>query len=75
MPERCSITHVDAFTSHVSVSIFQSAGLPDPEDLLEGKEKHRRYAKLRPDVEVDADALSIVIDAAYSDVRARFVAG
>ncbi len=66
-----AFAYVCAFTSHVNVGFFQGAGLSDPEGLLVGTGKYMRHVTLRPGVEVDAAALSALIDAAYADVRTR----
>jgi len=66
--------YVNAFTSHVSVGFFRGAELPDPAGLLEGTGKLMRHVKLRPDRDIDADALAALIEAAYLDIKAR-VAG
>lgn len=63
--------YVDAFSAHVNVGFFNGARLDDPARLLEGAGKRMRHVKLRPGVEVDAVALADLIDAAYSDARAR----
>ena len=69
--EDAAFAYIDAFTAHVNVGFFQGAELPDPEGLLEGTGKFMRHVKVRPDAEVDAAALSALIDAAYADVKER----
>ena len=69
-----AFAYIDAFTSHVNVGFFQGAELPDPQGLLEGAGKFMRHVKLRPGEEVDVSALSVLIDAAYTDVKARLAA-
>jgi hypothetical protein len=75
LPTACvdgaAFAYVGAFTAHVNVGFFQGAELPDPQGLLEGAGKFMRHVKLRPDVDVDAAALSALIEAAYADVKAR----
>ena len=66
-----AFAYVDAFKAHVNVGFFQGAELPDPEGLLIGSGKFMRHVKLRPDLEVDATALSALINAAYVDVKER----
>lgn len=61
--------YVNAFKAHVNVGFYRGAMLPDPAGLLEGRGKRMRHVKLRPDVEVDAEALSDLIEAAYHDIR------
>jgi hypothetical protein len=63
--------YVNAFTSHVNVGFFQGASLPDPARLLEGSGKCMRHVKLRPGTAVNATALGKLIEAAYSDIKAR----
>lgn len=48
-----------------------AALLKDPMRLLEGTGKRGRHVKLRPGREVDAAALSQLVDAAYADIKAR----
>jgi hypothetical protein len=66
-----AFAYIDAFTAHANVGFFQGAELPDPAGLLEGSGKFMRHVKVRPDVEVDAAALSALIDVAYADVKER----
>jgi hypothetical protein len=66
-----AFAYVNAFTAHASVGFFHGASLPDPAGLLEGSGKRMRHVKLRPGAEVDEDALSALIGAAYADVRGR----
>ena len=63
--------YVNVFTSHVNVGFFHGAALPDPARLLEGSGKFMRHVKLRPGTATNAAALSRLIDAAYSDIKAR----
>ncbi|MBI1840364.1 MAG: DUF1801 domain-containing protein [Verrucomicrobia bacterium] len=69
-----AFAYVDAFASHVNIGFFQGAELPDPQGLLQGAGKFMRHVKLRPGEEVDVAALSALIDAAYTDVKARLAA-
>jgi hypothetical protein len=62
---------VNVFTSHVNVGFFHGAALPDPARLLQGSGKFMRHVKLRHGTTIDAAALSRLIDAAYSDIKAR----
>ena len=61
--------HVNVFTSHVKVGVFHGAALPDPARLLQGR--FMRHVELRPGTATNAAALSRLIDAAYSDIKAR----
>jgi hypothetical protein len=61
----------NVFTSHVSVGFFHGAALADPARLLQGTGKFMRHVKLRPGTARNGAALSRLIDAAYSDIKAR----
>jgi hypothetical protein len=63
--------YVDIFKSHVNVGFFRGAELPDPAGLLEGGGKFMRHVKLRPGETIDAAALTGLIQAAYTDMKAR----
>jgi hypothetical protein len=63
--------YVNVFTAHVNVGFFQGASLPDPAGLLQGNGKFMRHVKLRPGVDVEPVALRQLIEAAYSDIKAR----
>lgn len=63
--------YVNVFTSHVNVGFFQGAALPDPARLLQGNGRFMRHVKLRPGMAVDAEAIGRLIEAAYSDMKAR----
>jgi hypothetical protein len=63
--------YVDAFTAHAAVGFFHGAMLADPAGLLEGTGKRMRHVKLRPGKDLDAEALSGLIAAAYDDIRRR----
>ncbi len=63
--------YVNVFTSHVNVGFFHGAALPDPARLLQGTGKHMRHVKLQPATPTNAAALTKLIDAAYSDIKAR----
>jgi hypothetical protein len=63
--------YVNVFTSHVNVGFFQGASLPDPAHLLQGTGKFMRHIKLKPGTPTNAAALNALIDAAYSDIKAR----
>jgi hypothetical protein len=66
---------VNVFGAHVSVGFFQGSVLKDPGRLLEGTGKFMRHVKLRPGEEADEPALRRLIEAAYSDVKARVEQG
>ncbi len=63
--------YVNVYTSHVNVGFYHGASLPDPARLLEGAGKFMRHVKLRPGRVADAEALRSLIEAAYSDIKAR----
>jgi hypothetical protein len=63
--------YVNVFTSHVNVGFFHGASLPDPARLLQGNGKSMRHVKLRLGAATNDAALSRLIDAAYSDTKAR----
>ena len=63
--------YVNVFKAHVNVGFFFGAELKDTAGLLEGSGKRMRHVKLKPGRELDAAALSALIDAAYRDVKAR----
>ena len=66
-----AFAYVNAFTAHVNVGFFRGADLADPAQLLEGTGKYMRHVKLRPGAEVDAAALTELVDAAYADMSGR----
>jgi hypothetical protein len=55
----------------VNVGFFHGAALPDPARLLQGAGRFMRHVKLRPGTAANAAALSRLIEAAYSDIKAR----
>ena len=63
--------YVNVFTSHVNVGFFHGAALPDPARLLQGTGKHMRHVKLSPGTVLNTAALGVLIEAAYSDIKAR----
>jgi hypothetical protein len=63
--------YVNIFTSHVNVGFFHGAALPDPARLLQGTGKFMRHVKLKPGTSINAAALTTLINAAYSDIKAR----
>jgi hypothetical protein len=56
---------------HVNVGFFNGAAVSDPARLLQGTGKFMRHVKLRPGTATNAAALSRLIDAGYSDIKAR----
>lgn len=65
--------YVNAFKAHANVGFYYGAMLADPAGLLEGEGKRIRHVKLRPGKELDVEALSDLIAAAYDDIRRRVV--
>ena len=62
---------VNAFTAHVNVGFFRGAEIGDPSGLLEGTGKFMRHVKLRPERDIDTDALMKLIETAYTDIKRR----
>ena len=69
-----AFAYVNAFKAHVNVGFFHGAELADPVGLLEGTGKYMRHVKLRPDGDVDATALTKLIESAYTDMKRRLEA-
>ncbi len=66
-----AFAYVDAFRAHVNVGFFRGADLADPQRLLQGTGKLMRHVKLRPDVDIDMEALERLVRTAYLDMRHR----
>ena len=66
-----AFAYVNAFKAHVNVGFFRGAEIADPEGLLEGTGRFGRHVKLRPDREVDSEALARLIETAYIDIKGR----
>lgn len=66
-----AFAYVNVFRTHVNVGFFLGALLDDPHGLLEGSGKRMRHVKLVADREVDREALTRLIEAAYLDTKAR----
>jgi len=67
--------YVNAFNAHVNVGFFCGPELADPEGLLEGSGKFMRHVKLRPGGEVNAVALTKLIEGAYTEIKGRLEVG
>lgn len=63
--------YVNVFTSHVNVGFFHGAALSDPARLLQGNGKFMRHVKLTPETITNTAALNRLIEAAYTDIKAR----
>jgi hypothetical protein len=66
-----AFAYVNAFTAHVNVGFFRGAEIADPAGLLEGNGRFMRHVKLRPEREIDAAALTRLIETAYADMKRR----
>jgi len=69
-----AFAYVNVFKAHVNVGFFRGAEIVDPDGLLEGTGKFMRHVKLGPGRDVDAEALSSLIGAAYADMKGRLEA-
>ena len=67
--------YVNVFTAHVNVGFFQGAALRDPDHLLQGAGKFMRHVKLRPGTPTNDEGLTKLVEAAYSDIKARIENG
>jgi hypothetical protein len=65
--------YVNIFRSHVNVGFFMGAELNDPMRLLQGSGRRMRHVKIEPDDDVDAAALSALVDAAYAAIKSRLL--
>lgn len=66
-----AFAYVNAFRAHVNVGFFRGTEIADPEGLLQGTGRFMRHVKLRPGQDVDAAALTRLIEAAYTDMKRR----
>ena len=66
-----AFAYVNAFKAHVNVGFFRGAEIADPNGLLEGTGKVMRHVKLRPGHDLDATALTRLVDTAYTDMKER----
>ena len=69
-----AFAYVNAFKAHVNVGFFHGTELADPTGLLEGTGKVMRHVKLSPEREVDAVALTKLIESAHTDMKRRLTA-
>jgi hypothetical protein len=63
--------YVNVFTAHVNLGFFHGSALPDPFRLLQGAGKFMRHVKLKPGIAINDQALSSLVQSAYSDIKAR----
>jgi hypothetical protein len=66
-----AFSYVNVFKAHVNVGFFRGAEIADPHGILQGTGKFMRHVKLRPEHDVDADALRKLIETAYIDMKRR----
>jgi hypothetical protein len=66
-----AFAYVNVFTAHVNVGFFRGAEIADPSGLLEGTGKFMRHVKIRPGRDVDAEALTTLVETAYTDMKRR----
>jgi len=69
-----AFAYVNAIKAHVNVGLFRGAGIADPQGLLEGTARFMRHVKLGPGRDVDAAALTKLIETAYADMKRRLKA-
>ncbi len=69
-----AFAYVNVFTAHVNVGFFRGAELVDPVGLLEGTGRYMRHVNVRPGSDVDAKALTELIETAYTDMKGRLEA-
>jgi hypothetical protein len=69
--EDAPFAYVNIFAAHVNVGFFNGAALDDPAGLLEGTGKRMRHVKLRPFADRNSPAVSVLIAAAYLDIKAQ----
>ncbi len=66
-----AFAYVNVFTSHLNVGFFLGAMLKDPTGLLEGTGKRMRHVKVRPDNNLNTEALSALIKDAYTVMKSE----
>ncbi len=69
--DEAAFAYVNAFKAHVNVGFFRGAEIADPDGLLKGTGRFMRHVKLRPEGNVDANALTKLIETAYTDMKGR----
>jgi hypothetical protein len=73
--EDAAFGYVNVFRAHVNVGFFGGGDLDDPKALLEGAGRRMRHVKVRPGKDIDVEALSTLIVAAYTETRSRLIGG
>ncbi len=71
--ENTPFAYVNVFKHHVNLGFFQGADLPDEQGLLEGTGKRMRHIKLQPGETYDEDAIKLLIEVAYADIKERLI--
>ena len=66
-----AFAYVNVFKQHINVGFYVGAYLDDPNHLLEGAGKRMRHVKLKPDTDIDREALTELIHQAYTVVKAE----
>jgi len=66
-----AFAYVNTFKGHVNVGFFRGAEIVDPAGLLQGTGRLMRHVKLGPGRDVNATALTKVIETAYADMKGR----
>lgn len=66
-----AFAYVNAFKAHVNLGFFGGAELQDPAGLLEGAGRFMRHVKIKPNKPIDAARLQELVEAAYSEMKAR----
>ena len=69
--EDVAFAYVDVHKLHVNVGFFNGAELNDPDGLLEGTGKYMRHVKIDPGKVINEDALTKLINTAYTDIKRR----
>ena len=72
--ESAPFAYVNAYAKHVNVGFFYGAELLDDKRLLEGTGKRMRHIKIRPDQEINEEAIKRLIQDAYFDIIDRVTA-
>ena len=69
--EDAAFAYVNTFKAHVNVGFFHGADIADPDGLLEGTGKNMRHVKIWPETRVNTQALTKLIETAYTDMKRR----
>jgi len=66
-----AFAYVGVFNAHVNIGFFRGAELSDPSGLLQGTGKYMRHVKIPPGTKVNFQAMTELIEIAYSDMQRR----